>query len=197
MQPDKNFNQEYFRSNIYKNYKSLADDWVPLVAKKIYRFFNRSSIKLLDIGCAHGYLMAELQNKYHFLVQGIDCSFYAVRNAEKSVKAKIKKGNILKTAFGENSFDAVVCFDVVNYLTGGETVEAIKKMIDISRTHIFFCAIFRHSKWASRKVNPDKLRISTLPRKEYLRLFNENGARLVSGFWAPNGGEILVFKKKK
>lgn len=196
MIPGRKFNKKYFSSGTYRNYKKLTSQWVGPVAKKIYQVIkNNPSAKILDVGCAQGYLMAELQNKYHLFVEGLDYSSYAVRNTEKSVRKKIRKGNILKLPFKKNSFDVVICFDVANYLTPKETVKAIKNLIDISRNYIFFSAIYRHSRWASQKINPDRLRINTLSQREYINLFSQNRAKFIKSFWGENGGNVLVFKK--
>lgn len=197
MWSEKNFDREYFSGGIYSNYKRIILEWVPSVAKKIHQIVGRDGRKLLDIGCAHGYLMAELQNKYNFIVKGLEISPYAIKRAEPSVRKKIKKGDFLKTFFKRDSFDIVICLDMVNYLSSFETMLAIKKMVRISKDYIFFSAIFRNSRWASQKFNPDKYRITNLCKKDYIQFFKMAGAGFIKGFQSQNGGEILVFKKIK
>jgi len=196
MQLSKNFDSKYYKSGIYRNYKNLLAEWVSPVAKKIARFIKKPQAKILDVGCAHGYLIAELQDEYNFIVRGIDYSSYAVRSAIPSVRGKIRQGNILNLPFRNNIFDAVICLDVVNYLTTNEIKKAIANLIKVSKKYIFFCAIFRRSSWASQKINPDKFRISVLSKKEYVDIFNQKGAGLIKNFQAENGGQILVFEKR-
>src|SRR3989339_932850 len=112
----KNFGKEYFRSGSYEDYKKEAERWVPKTARKINKIISNKPAKILDVGCAHGYLIAELQNKHGHSVRGVDYSPYAVKNSEKSVRGKIKRGNIQKLNFRKNEFDAVICLDVINYL---------------------------------------------------------------------------------
>ena len=150
---------------------------------------------ILDVGCAHGYLIAELQNKYGHSIRGIDFSPYAVKNSEKSVREKIKRGNILKLPFKKNEFDAVICLDVINYLEEDNILRAIQNLAGVSKKYIFFGAIFKHAWTASQRWNPDKLRKSVLSKKEYTRIFKKNGAKLTGSFDGENGGTILVFKK--
>lgn len=223
-----NFGKEYFNTGSYKNYKKLADTWVPIVAWKINKIIGKGvspapqvytldalidsssravskksksknilkcGVKILDVGCAHGYLIAELQNKYGHLVQGIDYSPYVVKNSEKSVRKNIKQGDILKLPFRKNEFDTVICLDVINYLTEKNISAAIKNLVNIAKEHIFFGAIFKHSWTASQKWNPDKFRKSVLAKKEYIEIFKKNGAKLAGSFDGENGGTILVFKK--
>ncbi len=192
------FDKKFFNSGAYKNYRKVLSLWVKPMARRISQIVGENpSAKILDIGCGFGDLIAELQNKYHFEVNGIDYSPYAVRKSDVSVREKIKKGNILDGFFKKNGFDAVVCFDVIYYLSPKEAQKAIKNLIDASRKYIFFNSIYRHSFDASQKNNPDPLRSAVLSKKEYINIFSKNGAKLIKNFREKNGGETLVFKKVK
>jgi len=191
----KNFNKEYFNSGSYKNYEKEAERWVPKTARKINRILGDKSIKILDVGCAHGYLIAELQNRYGHVVWGIDYSAYAVKNSEKTVRGKIKRGDILKLPFRKNEFDVVISLDVINYLEEKDISAAIKNLVNITKKHVFFGAIFKHSWTASQKWNPDEFRKSVLAKKEYIDIFRKYGMKLAGSFDGENGGTILVFEK--
>jgi len=198
MIPDKKFGKKFFTSGGYKNYKEILSWWVKPIARRIRRILkDKRSVRVLDVGCGYGDLLAELQDKYNFSVAGLDLSFYAIKKALPSVKKKIKKGSILKLPYKKNSFDVVVCFDVIYYLTLEETKKAIKSLVNVSRGYIFFNSLYRHSPEASQKINPDPLRITVLSKKEYISLFSQNGAKLVKRFYADNGGQTLIFKKIK
>jgi len=193
---EKDFNRQYFNSGSYKNYKKEADRWVPKTARKINKIIGKAPAKILDVGSAHGYLIAELQNKFGHVVRGVDYSAYAVKNSEISVRKKIAQGNILKLRLKKNNFDVVICLDVINYLKSEDEVSsAIKNLVNIAKKYVFFGAIFKNSWTASQKWNPDKLRKSVLSKKEYSEIFKKNGAKLAESFDSENGGMILVFRK--
>ena len=193
---NKKFDKKFFTSGRYKNYKEILSWWVKPVARRIRRVLKgKKSARVLDIGCGYGDLLAELQDKYNFSVQGIDPSPYAVKKARPSVRKKIKKGSILKLPFKKNSFDVVVCFDVIYYLTLEETKKAIKSLVNVSRGFIFFNSLYRHSPEASQRINPDSLRITVLSKKEYIDIFRKNEAKLIGSFREDNGGQTFVFKK--
>ena len=196
MIPSRKFDKKFFSSGAYKNYKGILTEWVKPVAKKIYKLLESNpSAKILDVGCGFGNLIAELKDNYNFSVEGIEYSPHAIKKSHPSVKGKIKKGNILNLPFKKNSFDAVICFDVIYYLDLKETKRAIKNLINVSQKYILFNSIYRHSLEASQKINPDPLRITVLSKKEYIDIFLKNGARLIKRFREDNGGETLVFKK--
>ncbi len=192
----KKFDKKYFTSGTYKKYKEILSQWVKPMAKRISQTLKeKPSARILDIGCSFGALLAELEKRYHFSVVGLEPSSYAIKKAHPLVRAKIKKGNILKLPFKKNSFDLVVCFDVVSYLTLGETIKAIKNLINVSRGYIFFSSIYRHSINASQKHNPDPLRLTALSEKEYSAIFFRDGAKFIKRFYGENGGDVLIFKK--
>ena len=191
------FDKNFFSSGVYKNYQAFLAEWVGPVAKKICQILrDKPSAKILDVGCGFGTLLAELQNKYHLEVAGLECSSYALQKSEPSVRAKIKRGNLLNPPFQKNSFEAVICFDVIYYFTSPETIRAIKNLVNLSRDYVFLNSVYRHSLHASQKRNPDSLRLVMLSKKEYIEIFSKCGAKLVKSFYGENGGDILVFKKK-
>lgn len=191
------FDKNFFSSGVYENYQEFLNSWVALLAKRIYRFLqDKPGAKILDVGCGFGTLLAELQNKYHFEVAGLEYSPYALQKSEPSVRAKIKRGDLLNPPFQKNSFEAVICFDVIYYFTSPEIIRAIKNLVNFSRDYIFFNSVYRHSVYASQKHNPDPLRLVMLSKKEYIEIFSKCGAKLVKSFYGENGGDILVFKKK-
>lgn len=196
MIPSKKFDKKFFTSGVYHNYKNILAQWIKPMAKRISNFLKgKPSPKILDVGCGFGDLIAELQQKYNFSVVGLELSPYAIDRACPSVKSKIKRGSISKLPFKQNNFDVVVCFDVIYYLTLKEVKKAIKNLVGVSRDYIFFNSIYRHSKDASQKKNPDPLRITVLSKKEYINLFSQNGAKFIKSFREENGGETLVFQK--
>ena len=196
MIPGTKFDKHFFSSGVYKNYQALLASWVSQVAKRIYQTLKKKpAAEILDIGCGFGTLLAELQDKYHFRVAGLEPSSYAIGKALPSVRKKIEKGSILKLPFKKNSFDAVVCFDVIYYLNPGETAKAIKNLVAISRNFIFFSSLYCHSWEASQKHNPDPLRLAVLSKKEYINLFSKSGAKLIGHFYSQNGEDILIFCK--
>ena len=194
----KKFDKKYFISGAYKDYRKILAGWVKPTARRIFGLLKtKPAPEVLDIGCGFGDLLAELQDRYIFSVAGLEVSPFAIKKARASVKSKIKKGSILKLPFKKNSFDAIICFDMIYYLTLKETIRAIKNLINVSRDYIFFNSIYRNSIYASQKQNPDPLRITVLSKKEYINLFRQGGARLSGRFLEENGGETLVFRKKK
>ena len=195
--PKKYFGARYFSTDVYDHYKEDVLSWVQPTARKIYSFLKGiSKPKILDVGCAHGFLLAELKNKYNADVSGLEYSDYAIKIAEKSVKSFIKRGNILqREKFPKNYFDVVVCFDVFEYLNFEETKKAVHNLINWTKKYIFFTTLYRHSPQNSQRLNPDQHRVTALSQKEYMKIFLNNRIKFITKFNSCSGFYILVFIK--
>ena len=192
-----NFDKKYFSSGGYDEYETDVSSWISSMAKLIKKHLGGvSKPRIFDAGCAHGYLIAKLQNKYSADVYGLEYSDFAIRRADKTVAGKIKRGSILTAAFPKNGFDAVICLDVFPYFTNEEVELAAKQLSTWTNKFIFFSSIYKQSRHASQKLNPDNLRKTTLSQKEYIDIFRAAGVKCIGKRNIGNGGDVLIFKKQ-
>ena len=194
----KDFNVDYFSSGGYDEYKKDVASWVGAAARRIHLLLrNIQRPKVLDVGCAHGFLLAALQRNYQMEIQGLEYSAYAVRTAESSVRKHIRQGSVLeRDLFPRASFDLVSCLDIFGYLNLSETQRAANNLVNWTKKYVLFSTLYRHSPQASQRINPDVLRITTLSQEEYKTVFRKAGAHFVKKINFGNGGEVLVFKKE-
>ena len=128
------FGFDYFdNKNIgvgYGGYKH--DNRFKIPVKKIIKYFNLpKKSKVLDVGCAKGFLLAEFQ-KHFFDVYGAETSNYAIKNSLPFIKKNIYKKNLCKTPFFKKKFfDFIICKDMLPHLSKNE----IKKLI-ININHV-------------------------------------------------------------
>lgn len=190
------FSRKYFSSGTYANYRAYVESWAGRVLQKIKHLTQgEKNIVILDVGCAHGYFLLQARREgYH--VQGLEYSNFAIRKAKTSIKKEIQKGSILeRKIFSKNHANVVVCFDVCEYLSRQEIKIAVKNLVHWSKQYIFFTDIYKHSKWASQKHNPDPHRRTMLSEKEYENLFKAAGASLKEKWNGGTGCDILIFEK--
>lgn len=196
--PASSFGAGYFSSGSYDTYEKDILSWVGPTARRIFYFLAdipRPSV--LDAGCAQGYLLESL-GELGAEVRGLEYSDYAIDGALPPVRDKIRKGSILnEKTFPANSFDAITCFDVLEYLTAGQNPVAAGNMVRWTRKFVFFTNPYKHSVSGSQKLNPDELRLTAFTQKEYVRIFDEAGADFAGKFNSGSGGDILVFEKKR
>jgi len=151
----------------------------------------------LEVGCAFGFLIDYLKNNSNAKVQGLDYSKFAITKANPSIRNCIKRGSVVnQKLFKRHKFNAIICFDVFNYLTMTETLIASRNLAQWTNDYLFFGALYKHSAQSSQELNPDKLRLTTLTQKKYISIFNRNKMRYVDKFNVASTGDILVFKKK-
>ena len=130
------FAKEYFDGNRSQGYGGYYYDgrWIKIAKKLIKKFRLKKGSKILDIGCAKGFLMHDLkkQSKNKIKVCGIDVSKYAKSKAMNSVKSKIKIMNCKKLDFKDNSFDLVIGINVVHNLNYSLCKKSIKEIQRVS-----------------------------------------------------------------
>lgn len=113
----KMFGQEYFdgpREYGYGGYK-YDGRWLPVARDIIAHFDLKPGQRVLDVGCAKGFLVKDLMKVCPGVeVFGIDVSEYAVKNCEPEVVGRIHLGDARKLPFPDGSFDAVLAINVLH-----------------------------------------------------------------------------------
>ncbi len=93
----------------------------PLIVKNMRKFLSfltsrKPSGKLLDVGCAFGYVV-ELSRRSGYDAYGFDPSHFAVMKARKLVgKERIQESTIGTATYKKESFDVITMFDVFEHL---------------------------------------------------------------------------------
>lgn len=113
--------------------KLFINNFLSTVVKTI-RPLNIDSV--LDVGCGEGFTLARLQK------EKIGKSFEGIDNLDESIEIakrlhpalNIKKGDIYKLPFKSNSFDLVVCTEVLEHLDNPK--KAYKELIRVSNKYI-------------------------------------------------------------
>tara|TARA_B110000027_G_scaffold58109_1_gene62901 strand:+ start:73 stop:747 length:675 start_codon:yes stop_codon:yes gene_type:complete len=130
------FSKEYFDGTRSQGYGGYYYDgrWVKIAKKLIKKFKLKKGSKVLDVGCAKGFLMHDLKklSKNKIEVHGIDVSKYAKSRAMNSVKSKIKIMNCKKLNFKDNSFDLVIGINVVHNLSNNLCKKSIEEIQRVS-----------------------------------------------------------------
>src|SRR5687768_16790056 len=113
--------------NIYKNeethfyYKANHN----IILSLISRYVPQKRLKILDAGCGTGLLAKKLEKLGN--VEGIDYSTEAVRFAKKR-GVIVKQGLVDKLPYNKNTFDVVVCVDVINHSWVKNEQKALEEM---------------------------------------------------------------------
>jgi ubiquinone/menaquinone biosynthesis C-methylase UbiE len=103
--------------------------WIP-VAEDLVKHFNlKPGNRVLDVGCAKGFLVKDLMTVCPGLhAFGLDISEYAVMQCEPEVVGRLHLGTADKLPFPDKSFDAVVSLNTVHNLERADAVHAVREI---------------------------------------------------------------------
>lgn len=103
--------------------------WIP-VAEDIVEHFNlKPGDRILDVGCAKGFLVKDLLKACPGLEAfGLDISEYALMHCEPEVVGRLHLGNATKLPFPDRSFNAVISLNTVHNLERDELITALREI---------------------------------------------------------------------
>ncbi len=126
--PTENQLQEFYSSNYFSNpedpqvgYKHYVEDVdihtinAKSIFKKLKRFWKKNPGTILDVGCAHGFLLNYARSK-GWIVKGVDFSKEAVDYAVNELKLDVKLGNIFDLKLPDKSINVCVAIGVIDHL---------------------------------------------------------------------------------
>ena len=126
---------DYFDGKREYGYGGFRYDgrWLP-VAKDIIKHFNlKSGDRVLDIGCAKGFLVKDLMLACPGLnVYGLDISYYALMHCEPETIGRLHQGTASLLPFPDNSFAAVLSINTIHNLEKIECIQALKEIQRLS-----------------------------------------------------------------
>jgi SAM-dependent methyltransferase len=125
------FGRDYFDGTREQGYGGYRYDgrWLPIAGDMAEHFKLRAGDRVLDIGCAKGFLMRDLMEVVPGLeVWGLEISQYAIDNCHADTRGRILRGSAQRLPFASNSFAAALCINVVHNLAGEACVEAVKEI---------------------------------------------------------------------
>jgi len=132
----KQYGPEYFDGPRDYGYGGYRYDgrWIP-VAKDMVKHFNlKAGDRVLDVGCAKGFLVKDLMAVCPGLeVFGLDISDYALKHCEPEVIGRLHKGSADDLPFPDNSFDAVISINAIHNFDRAGVLKAMKELQRVSK----------------------------------------------------------------
>lgn len=103
--------------------------WIP-VARDIVRHFDlKPGDRVLDVGCAKGFLVKDLLSVCPGLeVFGLDISDYALMKCEPEVVGRLHLGSCDRLPFPDNSFAAVLSLNTIHNLDREGAIRALREI---------------------------------------------------------------------
>lgn len=138
----KQFGEMYFDGPREYGYGGYRYDgrWLPVARDIIEHFDLKDDDRVLDIGCAKGFLLKDLLRVNPNLKGlGFDISRYAIRHAEPEVRDLVTVGTLPDAlhSFPAGYFDCVLCINTLHNLHRDDCVKALTQIQRISGGRAF------------------------------------------------------------
>ena len=173
------FGKEYFdgsRDHGYGGFNYNPKYWSNVVKdiKKRYKLSNKS--KILDIGCAKGFLIYDLKKILpKARIIGIDVSKYAIKNSKKEVKRFLKLGNAKKLKFKDNYFDLVISINTIHNLNKRDCSKALKEIDRVTKKNAFITVDAYKNVIEKKRMYAWNLTAKTIMHeKNWIKFFKKN-----------------------
>lgn len=135
------FPKEYFdgkRSHGYGGYYYNPKYFKKIVKAMIRHYKLNNKSKILDIGCAKGFMMYEFKKALPGCeIKGIDISAYCKKKAIKKIKKFIKIGTCEKLPYPNKYFDFVVSISTIHNVKKSGIIESLKEIVRVSKRNSF------------------------------------------------------------
>ncbi len=130
----KEFGEMYFDGPREYGYGGYRYDgrWVPVARDIVAHFGLEPGMRVLDIGCAKGFLVKDLMQA-GLDAFGIDVSRYALTHCEADVVGRLHLGSAIELPFPDASFDAVLSINTIHNLDREGCRTALAEMGRVSR----------------------------------------------------------------
>lgn len=142
---DPTFDVLYFdgtRDNGYGGYR-YDGRWKPVAADAVRRYNLRPGSRVLDVGCAKGFFLADLLEVCPGThVRGIDVSAYAIRNAHETIRPFVSVGSADDLSeFPDHSFDFVCAMNSLHFLPPERTRAALCELMRVGKGGNYFIQV--------------------------------------------------------
>jgi len=125
------YGREYFDGDRETGYGGYIYDgrWIPVAENIVEHFSLKSGDRLLDIGCAKGFLIKDLVAVCPGLeVVGLDISRYAISHCVSEVDDRVIVGNAKNLPFPNDSFDVALSINTIHNLPQIHCINALREI---------------------------------------------------------------------
>lgn len=129
------FDWAYFDGPREQGYGGYVYDgrWVKVAHRIIEHWNLKPGDRVLDIGCAKGFLVKDLSDALPGLeVIGVDISDYALKHAHPDAKEKLMKASCDELPFDPGAFDLALAINTIHNLDPDGCEKALREMERVS-----------------------------------------------------------------
>jgi SAM-dependent methyltransferase len=173
------FEKDFFdgdRRNGYGGFHYNSRFWQPVVPdfQDFYKLDGES--KVLDIGCAKGFMMHDFSEIIPGIeVQGIDISNYAIENCMTSVKGQVQVADARELPFEDNLFDLAISVTTIHNFDREGCIKALQEIERVSKNAFITVDAYRNDLEKEAMLAWNLTAKTILHVDEWRQLFEEAG----------------------
>ena len=125
------YGREYFDGPREVGYGGYRYDgrWLPVARDIVAHFGLKAGDRVLDVGCAKGFLVHDLMKVCPGLEAfGLDISEYALTHCLPEIVGRLHLGSADKLPFPDGSFSAVISINTIHNFVRGDAVTAVREV---------------------------------------------------------------------
>lgn len=149
------FGQAYFDGAREQGYGGYRYDgrWVPIARDIVEHYGLKAGMRVLDVGCAKGFLMKDLMQVCPGLeVYGLDISHYATSHSEAEAKGRVVVGTADVLPFPDHAFDVALSINTLHNLERSHLISALRELERVSRSRRCYVQIDAYRNDAEREI---------------------------------------------
>ncbi|MCF6434693.1 MULTISPECIES: class I SAM-dependent methyltransferase [Pseudoalteromonas] len=161
----------------YGGFSYMPRFWQPVVPDLQAHFGLTNDSSLLDVGCAKGFMLYDLQQHIPGItLRGVDISQYALENAKEEVKDLLSQGDAKALPFEDNSFDVVMSINTIHNLDEHECAMALREIERVSRGKSFITVdAYRNDEEKERMLEWALTAKTIMHVNDWKQFFADNG----------------------
>ena len=136
----KQYGEMYFdgpREYGYGGYK-YDGRWIPVARYIVWHFNLKAGMRVLDVGCAKGFLVKDLMTACPGLEAfGLDISLYALMHCEPEVVGRLHLATAERLPFPDRSFDCVLSLNMVHNFPRSRAIKVMQEIERVSGWRAF------------------------------------------------------------
>src|SRR5262249_32557928 len=149
------YGEKYFDGPREYGYGGYRYDgrWIPVARDIIAHFDLKPGMRVLDVGCAKGFLVGDLMRVCPGLeVFGLDISDYALRACEPALVGRLHRGNCNDLPFADRSFDAVISINTIHNHERPGVVKSLQEIVRVAKDQRAFVQVDSYHSEAERAL---------------------------------------------
>ena len=206
-----------FWDNVYSETSNqVQSPFTKVMHDKIISLFPEGTSSILDAGCGAGALLTTLDKEKKWDLTGIDLSEQGINYIKNNLNLNASVGSVTDIDFPDNSFDVVICSEVLEHLHINDIVKALSELQRVAKHAVIITTPYKEDlnyhqvkcnnckssfHMAGHIWSPDELFFENLLKDKNYKIYYSGDKEWRSSYFADFfraiGGNVILMKNLK